>query len=118
MCIICTCTYVHIIIRLFWLLFRRGRGTHAACAIAAGAAALVLEKYPRYTPAEVKQHLINSATDGVINMESLRFIEGNKGPNKLLYVGNRKHTIRLNKYGFNYVLLIYTVESIQVLLTN
>ena len=71
-------------------MFRRGSGTAQACAIVTGAAALVLEKYPHYTPAEVKQHLINSATDGVINMESLRFIEGDRGTNKLLYVGNCK----------------------------
>ena len=34
----------------------------------AGAEALVLEKYPYYTPAEVKQHLINQATDGAIKI--------------------------------------------------
>ena len=61
-----------------------------------GAAALVLEKYPHYTPAEVKQYLIDEAINGVINMESLRFMGGDKGTNKLLYVGNRKCTITLN----------------------
>ena len=51
----------------------------------AGAAALVLEKHPRYTPAEVKQYLIDMATDGAIES-----IPGNQGTNKLLFVGNGK----------------------------
>ena len=50
----------------------------------AGAAALVLEKHPRYSPAEVKQYLIDKATDGVINMDS---VSGDRGANKLLYIG-------------------------------
>ena len=49
----------------------------------AGAAALILEKYPRYTPAEVKQYLVDMATDGTIES-----IPENLGPNKLLFVGN------------------------------
>ena len=92
MSIIRTCLgslYVAIIV----ILFRSGTGTAQACAIVTGAVALVLEKYPHYTPAEVKQYLIDQATDGVINMESLRFIGGDKGTNKLLYVGNCKYTI-------------------------
>ena len=58
----------------------------------AGAAALVLEKYPHYTPAEVKQHLINEATNDAINMDVLKLMRfaGDKGTNKLLYVGNGK----------------------------
>ena len=56
-----------------------------ACALVAGAAALVLEKYPDYTPAQVKQHLIDEATDGAINMKMSP--EANEGANKLLYVG-------------------------------
>ena len=78
------------------MLFRSGSGTAQACAIVSGAAALVLEKYPHYTPAEVKQYLIDEATNGIINMESLRFMDGDKGTNKLLYVGNRKCTITSN----------------------
>ena len=68
-------------------MLRRTAGTARACAIVAGAAALVLEKYPRYTPAEVKQYLIDEATNDVINMNALRFLRGDKGTNKLLYVG-------------------------------
>ena len=73
------------------MIFRRGSGTGQACAIVSGAAALVLEKYPHYTPAEVKQCLIDEATDGVINMESLSLMDGDEGANKLLYVGHRKY---------------------------
>ena len=80
------------------MIFRRGSGTGQACAIVSGAAALVLEKYPHYTPAEVKQHLIDEATDGVINMESLRLMDRDKSTNKLLHVGNRKYIITLNMH--------------------
>jgi len=72
----------------------RGSGTAHSCAIVAGAAALVLEKYPNYTPAQVKQHLINDATNDAINMDPLRFMgefRRNRGTNKLLYIGNGKH---------------------------
>ena len=55
-----------------------------------GAAALVLEKYPHYSPAEVKKYLIDEATDDAIDMKSL---PGGKGTNKLLYVGNGKYNI-------------------------
>ena len=54
----------------------------------AGAAALVLEKYPDYTPAQVKQYLIDNATDGVINMNALKLKQRDRRVNKLLYVGN------------------------------
>ena len=76
---------------LFLFVYRKTTGTAQACAIVAGAAALVLEKYPHYTPAEVKQYLIDEATNNAINMNALRFILGDKGTNKLLYVGNGKY---------------------------
>ena len=76
-------------------MYRTGSGTAQACAIVTGAAALVLEKYPHYTPAEVKQHLIDQATNDVINMDRLT---GDKGTNKLLYVGNGKHN-----YTYSYI---------------
>ena len=72
-------------------LYRTGSGTAQACAIVTGAAALVLEKYPHYTPAEVKQYLIDKATNDVINMDAIRLKPGDKGTNKLLYVGNSKY---------------------------
>jgi len=39
----------------------------------------------------VKQHLIDEATNNVIDMSALRFIFGDKGKNKLLFVGNGKY---------------------------
>ena len=92
------------------MIFRCGSGTAQACAIVSGAAALVLEKYPHYTPAEVKQHLIDEATDGVINMKSLRFMDGDKGTNKLLHVGNRKYIITLNMDVINNVDMCIVVK--------
>ena len=67
---------------------RTSSGTAVACSIVAGAAALVLEEHPDYTPDQVKQFLIDNATDGAINMDALRHVQGDKGTNKLLYVGN------------------------------
>ena len=63
----------------------RSGDTKEACGIVAGAAALVLERFPHYTPEEVKQYLVNKATDGAINME---WLLPRITPNKLLYVGN------------------------------
>ena len=62
-------------------------GTHAACGIVAGAAALVLEKFKDYTPAEVKQHLLNDATDGVVEIPRAFEMLHENNVNKLLYVG-------------------------------
>lgn len=61
-------------------------GTHAACGVVAGAAALVLEEFKDYTPAQVKRHLLNEATDGVVEIPSeFEMIHGDV--NKFLYVG-------------------------------
>ena len=50
-----------------------------------------MEKYPHFTPAQVKQYLIDEATDGVIDMSVIR---EDKGANKLLYVGkNGTHVV-------------------------
>ena len=65
--------------------FRNSSGTSSACALVTGAAALVLEKYPHFTPAQVKRYLIDEATDGAIDMSII--IRGDR-INKLLYVGN------------------------------
>ena len=73
-------------------------GTAQSCSIVAGAAALVLERHPDYTPAEVKQYLIDNATDGVINMDALSLLQGDKGTNKLLYIGNGKWLYTLDKW--------------------
>jgi len=62
--------------------------TKEACGIVAGAAALVLERFPHYSPEEVKQHLVNEATDGVIKLHQLLPRIRAKTPNKLLYIGD------------------------------
>ena len=62
--------------------------TKEACGIVAGAAALVLERFPRYSPEKVKQYLVSEATDGAINMYQLLPRIRAKTPNKLLYFGN------------------------------
>ena len=49
----------------------------------------MLEKHPEYTPAQVKQYLLNKATDGKINMAS---VSGDIGANKLLYIGEGTKT--------------------------
>ena len=85
---------------------RKSTGTAQACGIVAGAAALVLEKFPGSTPAQVKQYLINEATDGCINMDALRFLPGHKGANKLVYVGNGKYMSVLSELIHTYVQFI------------
>jgi len=86
--------------------YRTFSGTASACGIVAGAAALVLEKHSDYTPAEVKRYLISKATDGIIKMGVLRFLYGNKGKNKLLYVGNGMYVRLIN---FLYMCTKYSV---------
>ena len=68
----------------------------------AGAAALVLEKHPRYTPAEVKQYLIDMATDGTI-----KSIPGNQVANKLLFVGNGKG----HNYNWSYIHIHISIQK-------
>ena len=43
-------------------------GTSMACSMIAGAVALLLQRFPNYTPAQIKQKLQEEATEGVINM--------------------------------------------------
>ena len=60
-----------------------------ACGIVAGAAALVLEKFKDYTPAEVKQHLLSEATYGVVEIpRAFNMLHNRAYVNKFLYVGN------------------------------
>ncbi|MGW0431975.1 S8 family serine peptidase [Micromonospora sp. NPDC003197] len=57
-------------------------GTSMASPHVAGAAALVLAASPSYTPQQVRDKLVNDATNGVVTSP------GTGSPNKLLYVGN------------------------------
>ncbi|MFG1953849.1 proprotein convertase P-domain-containing protein [Micromonospora sp. NPDC048830] len=57
-------------------------GTSMASPHVAGAAALVLTASPSYTPQQVRDKLVNDATNGVVTSP------GTGSPNKLLYVGN------------------------------
>ncbi|HEX6967428.1 MAG TPA: S8 family peptidase [Micromonosporaceae bacterium] len=57
-------------------------GTSMASPHAAGAAALVLSANPSWSPQQVRDYLVNNATDGVVTNP------GSGSPNKLLYVVN------------------------------
>ncbi|HEY0697409.1 MAG TPA: S8 family peptidase [Micromonospora sp.] len=57
-------------------------GTSRATPHVAGAAALVLAASPTYTPQQVRDKLVNDATNGLVTNP------GTGSPNKLLYVGN------------------------------
>ncbi|WP_326558270.1 S8 family peptidase [Micromonospora sp. NBC_01796] len=57
-------------------------GTSMATPHVVGAAALVLSASPSYTPQQVRDKLVNDATNGVVTGA------GTGSPNKLLYIGN------------------------------
>jgi len=59
-------------------------GTSQSCGIVAGAAALVLEKFPHYTPQQVKEYLIDQSTLGIVQTS---LDENEFGSNRFLYVG-------------------------------
>ena len=69
---------------LLTYLSRTRSDTSQSCGIVAGAAALVLEKFPHYTPQQVKEYLIDESTPGVVQTSSRRY---SVRPNRFLYVG-------------------------------
>jgi len=69
-------------------------GTVPSCGIVAGAAALVLEKFPHYTPQQVKEYLIDESTPGVVKTSSRMY---KVKPNRFLYTGEEG---KLCVYGF------------------
>ena len=66
-----------------------------ACPTVAGAVALLLQRFPSYTPTQIKRQLQEEATQGVINMVTFR---GNPLPpiiqaettNRLVYTGKAR----------------------------
>src|SRR5262249_10886097 len=58
-------------------------GTSESAPMAAGVAALILERFPSASPATVSQTIVSQATDGVLNPLNI----GDGSPNLLLYSG-------------------------------
>jgi len=65
-----------------YLLYSTRTGTMASCGIVAGAAALVLEKFPHYTPQQVKEYLVNQSTLGIVQTS----LDAELGSNRFLYI--------------------------------
>ena len=71
-----------------------------ACPTVAGAVALLLQRFPSYTPAQIKRQLQEEATQGAVNLITYR---GNFLPttiqttttNRLLYTGRSRQCGRL-----------------------
>ena len=66
-----------------------------ACPMAAGAVALLLQRFPSYTPAQIKQKLKEEATRSAINMRTYRgtflpTIVQAETPNLLIYTGKAR----------------------------
>ena len=69
-------------------------GTSMACPMAAGAVALLLQRFPSYTPAQIKEQLLAEATQNAVNLRTYR---GNPLPsavdqtaNRLIYTGKSR----------------------------
>jgi len=71
-----------------------------ACPTVAGAVALLLQRFPSYTPAQIKEQLRNEATQNAINMVTFRgsflpTIIRAETTNRLLYTGRSRQCGRL-----------------------
>jgi len=66
-----------------------------ACPMVAGAVALLLQRFPSYTPAQIKRQLLEEATQGAINMRTYRgnsipSVVAAQTPNRLIYTGRSR----------------------------
>ena len=66
-----------------------------ACSMTAGVVALLLQRFPSYTPAQIKRQLQEEATQGAINMRTyqgtfLQTIVQAETPNLLIYTGKAR----------------------------
>ena len=73
-----------------------------SCPMIAGAVALLLQRFPCYTPAQIKRQLQEEATQGAINMRTyygrlLPAIVNNTTKNLLLFTGKSKQCGMFNK---------------------
>ena len=73
-----------------------------ACPTVAGVVATLLQRYPNYTPRQIRDQLIRDSTPGVINMRTYRgsglpSIIADQTPNRFAYTGRcgNSKTIRL-----------------------
>ena len=73
-----------------------------ACHTVAGVVATLLQRYPNYTPRQIRDQLIRDSTPGVINMRTYRgsglpTIIADQTPNRFAYTGRcgNSKTIRL-----------------------
>ena len=67
-------------------------GTSMACPTVAGVVATLLQRFPNYTPRQIRDQLIRESTPGVVNMKTYRgsglsSIIARDTPNRFAYTG-------------------------------